>query len=442
MRHLRQVAINFLVPRRTSGTDSSNGKEGLTGAGASNNHANANGVIGKRDTPQDVVAMLKTVDAPERIGDGVSVANLPKKRSEKSEFDVYKRSTTDFASLVTPHGVSGVGLGAGFGAKQDKRLGFLRPRQQPIQAHSMSSEMVPKYDENGLPIDATLTRDQLMKKRMEYIKSFEGMSVSRDEHFLLADLDFDRDSILFGNTREEFERNVTRLKNVITTYNKWERTDNFYYYSTWVLRLLTLYMVMECIQQYYELYIFSQNYELFAEVLEGEIGTLQEAREKDIERTVEELKRNKPDFVPVVTAITTEKERVQRKRSAESSDQKQQQAHPMDTTGEASYMAQKLREEQRHEMERLQNNVTKGTGIGGVVRALVDKVRRLRGGASTTLRDEDYVLYSYAASPTSVETLKNIRRALLPRSEDYTQIVREEMLRYKLKREEKPLFPQ
>ncbi|EKG08577.1 hypothetical protein TCSYLVIO_000272, partial [Trypanosoma cruzi] len=159
----------------------------------------------RRDSPDAKVYMEMSFRQPERIGGGVPVANLPPVKREKTEFDAYQRSTRDFTSQVTPYGTTGVGLGAGFGAREDKRLGFLRPRK--LQPFGGESSIVPKYDENGMPIEAGLTKEQLLKKRLAYMKSFEGTTMSHREHFLLVDLDFERDAMIFGKTREEFEEN-------------------------------------------------------------------------------------------------------------------------------------------------------------------------------------------------------------------------------------------
>lgn len=448
----------------------------------------------RRDTVDGQVFLVKEFKGAEEIESGVAVANLPAKTKEHTEFDQYQRSTTDFSSIVTPHGVAGVGLGAGFGARPDKRLGFLRPKQT-LQPFSGIASITPKFDENGVPIDETLSRSDAIKKRMDYIKSFEGMTMSRKEHFLLVDLDFDKDSIIFGNTREEFERNVEKLRNVITTYTKWERTDNFYYYSTIVLKLLTLWVLMECVHQYYERELLASHYDLFAEVMEGEIASLEETRKRDFTQARQDLQQNPPDFKPVVAAILREKRRLEEAAATAKAEEEEEGklvdpvkqaaktvenalqtspaapdgatnstsapaspsprkttfdwsrrtatgANPMDTTGELDYRERKRREEEEREMRRLHERSTSQKHFRWWS-ALIGKVHHSPSAPlQAPLQQEDFARFSYAASPTSIEVVRHVRRLLLPRSEDYTQAVREEMAEYRRSKEAESVHPQ
>lgn len=443
--------------------------------------------FGRRDSTEDKVLMGQMFEAPESISGGVAVANLPAKQQEHTEFDVYQRSTTDFTSLVTPHGTPPVksGLGAGFGAREDKRLGYLRPRQ-PLQPYTGSTAVVPKYDENGFPIEEKLTPEQMMKKRKEYLKSFDGTTLSASEHFLLADLDFQKDAMLFGNTREEFEHNVTKLKNVIIAYNKWERTDNFYYYTTILLKLLTLWILMDSLQQFYELRLFAANYDDFVEAMESGIAALEQKRAADFADAARELQRHKPDFAPILAAIERERDRVQgveaqqaAAAAAEESsgsnpisitdlawealganlgrnvapapaapaatlsplDLKAQGAsHPMDTTYEERQRAQEQKLEQEREMRRLAafNDAAPRGGVWSHVWTRAKGIFTHR----EPLAEVDIARYSYAASPTSVASMRVLRRILLPRSEDVLQIVREEMVAYKKQKEDLRAHPE
>ncbi|CBH09641.1 hypothetical protein, conserved [Trypanosoma brucei gambiense DAL972] len=451
----------------------------------------------RRDSANSKVYMEETLPKPERISGGVAVMNLPPMEKERTEFDVYQRSTRDYTSQVTPYGTVGVGLGAGFGAREDKRLGFLRPRK--LQPFGGESSIVPKYDENGMPIDESLTREQLIKKRLAYMKSFEGTTMSHREHFLLVDLDFEKDAMIFGTTREEFERNVTRLKQVISEYSRWERTDNFYLYSTIVLKILTAWVLLECIQQYYELQLFSIHYDDFVEATEETLNSLAYDLERDMKRAREELIANPPDFRPVVEAVRREKRRLldeDAKRvtketpvvdSSGSEEAKERNAtdgvslasqlddiipaciggdgcpkqplegtvvpletsalnrdvrdddalrpHPMDTTQEKLYLDSLRRREAQKEMRRLQDQAVDAGPSVGVFGSFWQWVRGGGNVVITPLLQEDFTRLSYAASPTSIETLRSIRRILLPRSEDHIQVVREEMLEYKREKE-------
>lgn len=403
-----------------------------------------------RNGAEDRILMDKTFHVPGAVG-GVSVSNLPPKEKEATAFDQYQRSTTEFTSLVTPHGVTGTGLGAGFGAKEDKRLGFLRPRKT-LQPFTGSTSIVPKYDENGLPIDETLTRDQMRRKRLEYMKSIQGTTMSQREHFLLADLDYDKDAILFGRTREEFERNVIKLKEVIIAYNKWERTDNFYYYGSIAVKLATLWVLIECVQQYYDLQLFSSNCAMFVAAMEAEISELEARRRDDLRRAAAQLKHTKPNFQPVLAAIVSEKRAWNEEKKREddahlvaalhSSDGGETanpsaldspKHHPMDTTREEAMKAAVARQQEKREMLRLHNSTVTAENYS-LVRTLWHKICGSKVDP-TPLQHEDFARFSYAASPTNVEAVRLIRRILVPKSEDYTQVVREEMQQYKQEKE-------
>ncbi|KAG5469600.1 hypothetical protein LSCM1_02831 [Leishmania martiniquensis] len=431
----------------------------------------------RRDGTDDRLLMSQLFGAPERISGGVAVANLPPKERDRTDFDEYRLLTTDFTSLVTPHGApSKSGLGAGFGVREDKRLGFLRP-WKPLQPHTGSTAIVPKFDENGLPIDEALTPAQVIQKRKEYMKSFEGTIMSASEHFLLVDLDFQKDAVLFGNTREEFERNVTKLKNVIIAYNRWEKADNLYYYATVLLKLLTVWVLMECLQQFYELRLFSSHFDDFVEAIETEIATLDVKRKADFADAAEELSRHRPDFQPVLQAIARERDRLtdagkleaedagaaqqassrvggladlawealrvnsgctpttaQRAATLSALDVKNPDAsHPMDTTFEERHNKQRRKADELHEMRRLAA-LSGGSAPNGVWA----HVRNRIGGifhAPRRLRPEEVLQYSYAGSPTSISSMRALRRILLPRSEDVVQIVREQMIAYKAEKE-------
>ncbi|KPI86575.1 hypothetical protein ABL78_4350 [Leptomonas seymouri] len=443
--------------------------------------------FGRRDSTEDKVLMGQMFEAPESISSGVAVANLPAKEHEPTEFDAYQLSTTDFTSLVTPHGTPPVksGLGAGFGAREDKRLGFLRPRQ-PLQPYTGSSSVVPKFDENGLPIEQMLTPEQMMKKRKEYMKSFEGTTLSAAEHFLLVDLDFHKDAMLFGNTREEFERNVTKLKNVIIAYNKWERTDNLYHYMTILLKVLTLWILMEGLQQFYELRLFAASYDDFVEAMEATIATLEQQRAADFADAARELQQHKPDFSPVLAVIAKERDRIvsMEARAAQQSTEEaaansssspgslvdlawealganigrggtqealpppplspldvkaQGASHPMDTTNAERHEERQRKAESEREMRRLASF----TDFSHEHSIWCHVWRRLKGvfNGRVALPEADLARYSYAASPTSIASMRALRRILLPRSEDVVQVVREEMVAYKKQKQDLRVHP-
>eukprot|EP00796_Vickermania_ingenoplastis_P010653 gene10653-7400_t len=435
----------------------------------------------RRDTVQGIDFLLKNTPSVERLPDSeIPVVNMPPK-NEVTPFDSYKRSTTEFTSIVAPHGTNSVGLGAGFGVKEDKRLSFLRPRKT-LQPRGVG-DMAPKFDENGFLIDLSLPDAELKKRRREYLQSFQGTTMSAREHFLLVDLDFEKDSILFGSTREEFERNVRLMKKVVVGYQKWERSDNFYYYATIVLKIFTFWILMECAHQYVELQLLSGNYEVFAEAIEDEIHDLSTKMARDFQEARETLAHNPPNFTPVLNAIRNERERVRASEEnvsaipvqdstvptetdldrlkatalelskspstssgSDSTPERRRQEipvaevyakaraqHPMDTLNEKAILTHERETSRANEMQRLQKRLQ--SQENGLFERLKSKIWRLFSRPAYLmyhpLTNEDLSRFSYAASPTAVEAVRLLRRILLPKSEDFTQIVREEMLEYK-----------
>lgn len=422
----------------------------------------------RRETLDDIDLLLKNTPSPEKLPEsGVQVLNLPKD-TETTPFDSYKRSTVDFSSRVTPHGIVGVGLGAGFGSLPDKRLGFLRPRNS-LQPRGIKE---PKYDENGMPIeDSSLSDTELIKKRKEYLQSFSGTTMSHREHFLLVDLDFEKDSILFGDTREEFERNVAIMKKVILAYQRWERTDNMYYYATFCLKLATIWVLIECAHEYAELQLLASNYDTFTEAINEEIYRLDDKRRNDVREAREELKLHPPQFTATLQAMLAEKQRLVAAKAATEEKEaaprskltssgmqtesitegerprgtipvdefyaKYGQRHPLDTTDDLRLAKKAKKEEVEAEMRRLSQTVGARERERAWQRHLAS-VRKFLFPLwwKSALTKEDFAYYSYAASPTSIEAIKKLRRKVLPKSEDYTQIVRDEMIAYENKKRE------
>ncbi|RNF02403.1 uncharacterized protein Tco025E_08402, partial [Trypanosoma conorhini] len=314
---------------------------------------------------------------------------------------------------------------------------------------------------------------------------------------------------------EEFERNVTKLKDVISKYTRWERTDNFYYYGTLLLKALTAWVLMECLQQHYELKLLADHYDDFVEAMEETRSGLEEDLRRDLQRARAELQAHRPDFRPVVEAVRREKRRLLDAEAARveglrastmdgnegnnatgmsrvpgegalaaglgealgtggargdehaqpSSSPAPQRAptqeraslvsttahdrvkvhHPMDTTHEQLYLSALQGQETEREMRRLQESAASSRASYSVVGALWRRIRGGGGGDSalvTPLQQEDFARLSYAASPTSIDALRAIRRILLPRSEDHIQVVREEMLEYRRQKEAKLVHPE
>ncbi|CCW63701.1 unnamed protein product [Phytomonas sp. EM1] len=408
----------------------------------------------RRDSIDDMIFMDKTFHAPTKI-DGVSIAGLPSEPKCGKEFDAYRGSTVDFISDVVPYeSPRKPSIRGGFGVREDKRLGFLRPRKS-LPNFSQDDKLTPLGDENDMSVDNHLTQKQLTKKRIEFMKSFQGSVVSQRQHFLLADLDFEKDSILFGNTREEFERNVGLLKKAILTYTKWERTDNLYYYATLFLKILTAWIAMECLQQYYELHQLAANLETFIAVSNAEVERLEEARRHDLECVAMQLQYDKPDFSALVAAIRAEKRRMNAAETQVPLPSKAQDESACfnectpsclsiskgndsaGSVGRTAGAAGQAREQDESLVQEVKYPPEKSHRVERFhsLRAIWRRFLGVGDFGSEPLSRDDFVRYSYVANPTSIEALRGIRRKLLPRSEDYTQIVREEMLQYKRDKE-------
>lgn len=59
------------------------------------------------------------------------------------------------------------------------------------------------------------------RQQQQLVRSMSGTTFNKHEHPLLIDLDFAKDAHLYGNTREEFERNVRKMKQLISTFQRW-----------------------------------------------------------------------------------------------------------------------------------------------------------------------------------------------------------------------------
>lgn len=447
----------------------------------------------------------------ETLPSGIKVYNLPPAKPAEGEtaFDLYRKTTNDYLSTANESGIAGVGLGAGFGSRPDKRLSWLRPRQQdhltPLPPEAEESRLLQKIQEEGnqnIPEAKTPEeRKKQIERMLKHMKSFDGMSMSRNEHFLLADLDFEKDALLFGHTRDDFIQNVDRLKSVILQYNRWERTDNAYYYATLFCKISCVWLIIDSIQTYVRFKMLRDSLDEFSELTHEEIAALKRNRDADFAKVQQELDMNPPDFTPVIQTILTERRKIldeertrrdvderEAKHTAAAvaaasggatifveggnsssgdgvavvhiTEEEKRKAHPMDTTFEAAAKQRDEDERRRKDMQRFaaasdgnsdtsakggrsswsfltswwwnkkpllakSNNNQKATLSDAEKRELLDR----------PLSAADFVTFSYAAAPTSIATVRSIRRILLPRADDFTQIVREEMAEYKQKKD-------
>lgn len=208
------------------------------------------------------------------------------------------------------------------------------------------------------------------------------------DHFLLADLDPDLDTVLFGTTTEEFEQNVKRMKVIVSTYTKWERWDNFYLYATRLLQIGTFGFAFVWWESACEKQLLQTAAEEYAAQHEQILKNLKESRERSIEYLIEDLKKFPPKIYPPRLVRNADGDMVV-------DDVKR---HPMDTRPDEDWEA--------------------------------DRKQILL---------ERSAMQSATASDT--EFLKRARRLLLPMSDDWTVVVREEMADYQRQKMDSMKYP-
>ena len=492
-------------------------------------------LFGEKKATNDVEAVVKD---PNPATENTTVIN----DDTNNALGQYKRTTLSYVSNTEPDRIMGIGFGAGFGAVEDKRLGFLRPKQE-------NPYLVSKVDENDenkdiahlpenerqkylapkTPEEKRIAKQRELRKHQEQIaqslqkmNAVKGTTFSPNEHFLLVDLDFDRDSLLFGNTREEFEENVKKMKKVIIEYSHWERRDTFYLWGTWVLKAFFVYAMYDTWMNYRVKSLLAESFDDFTTVVAEDIENLRSKRDEDFERARMELKERPPNFKALRDAIEAERKKYREEKAAAHAEKsalgaKRTTYHPMDTS-----RAQEAEETAR--MDKMKGDLMKFTelatskdnpistnydgasssadpnrqqggdhtilgstwglvkkvvtfegfrqshkttlpgGSGGTAQlaseppvanaTLVDKATftkevptitppTIPRTASEKQEEDEAVLarLSYAVAPTSIEAVKAIRRIILPRSDDFTLIVRKEMLDYKNEKMSKMTFP-
>ena len=146
---------------------------------------------------------------------------------------------------------------------------------------------------------------------------WRGTTFSPKEHFLLADLDYDKDSLLFGRTREEFEANVKKMKSVVIGYTKWERRDNWYKYGTWLAKAFAAMLVYEIYETTKARNMLITYYDDFTSVVSESINDLEARRCEDIAKAMAEFELHPPDFAPLKAAVEAERKRLRAERAAQ-----------------------------------------------------------------------------------------------------------------------------
>ena len=235
------------------------------------------------------------------------------------------------------------------------------------------------------------------------VRARRALSVSerRTDHFLLAELDPDLDTVMFGTDPAEFEENVRRMKVIVSTYTRWERWDKIYTYATRGLQLGTcvfLFLWWEAVQEKYLLQTAAEDYAAQHTMVLQALG---DARTHAVEYLVQELHRSPPGIMPtssVATTATGAAPSYLRPGDAEGDIRR----HPMDTRPDAEF-----------ERERAQK--------------LVEAQAVASAAAGRGVSDTDF--------------MKRARRVMLPMSDDWTAVVREEMAEYQNRALDNMRFP-
>lgn len=210
------------------------------------------------------------------------------------------------------------------------------------------------------------------------------------EHFLLADLDHDKDSLMFGETREEFYENVEKMKRVIIEYTRWERSDNFYLYATRLCQVIVAWMLYDTWVQESRKTQLASSLDNYRAAHVEDLAGIEERRHAAMARAILELEVRPPNFADLVARRNElEKDAGRSKRYV---------ANPMDTMDQ---------EREKHA-------------------ASVEQQERL---------------IKYALNPTSIPAVRNLRRIVLPQSGDWAALVREDMLAYRNAKDAKLRFP-
>ena len=400
----------------------------------------------------------------------VIVKNFPKEQN--SPVKEFTRSTSDFLSKADPNITLGTGMVRGFSdgivPRGDNAFSFqsIRSARFIVPKDEASEKAVAEAVDHR---NIRMSRMARMKREAEeqrgnlnrIVKGGTGYSVN--EHSLFADLDYDRDWVLLGNTPEEFEKNIVRLQKLVSQYRKWERVDNRYWYGMWFFRIAALFSTIECTHLIMQMRTLQAGYEDFSECIAEDIALVASRRKADLALALLDLETNPPDFTPVVDALQKEKKR---REEAVPVDPNQPifrngrlLNHPMDTSFIEATNAMKEEETKNRQLSLLAANVredknkdvTSRSFLGKSFGGLFGRLSTTSGGTSSAtapatdisrLSESDLAAYSYAVAPTSIDAVRTTRRMLLPRADDMFTIVKEEMLKYKADKLAALNFPQ
>lgn len=236
-----------------------------------------------------------------------------------------------------------------------------------------------------------------------------------DEHVLLVDLDPAKDAVLFGTGREEFYQNVKAMKEVIVTYHRWEHRDNYYKWATRLLQFGCVAVLYDIMNNTKAKTLFRCSIDDYLSLSHADVEALDAKRAMDFAAARKTLAESPPNFGSVTAARAAEKA-TGRNANPAAAAAVPAARHPMDTLGREAARAKREADDVTATFRVMRAS---GGQPGGAV------------GANGSAAESEAVFSRFASSPTSVSALKQLRRVLLPQTDDYTSIVKEEILEYR-----------
>lgn len=214
--------------------------------------------------------------------------------------------------------------------------------------------------------------------------------------------------------------------------------------------------MIESVQHWAQIRALEGGFEDFQTCILEDIAALTTKRTSDFATADFEVRANKPDYSSVIAAIRSEmKEQAKEEKPTDGTMHIRKDGlvlnHPLDTSGHAVFKVKTEEAERARQMSILNHHddvesqadgaiagLESRSLIGGIFSALFKsqkkEIIKVAGDDSSSdmgIARADLANFSYAVSPTSIESVRAVRRIVLPRADDFVSVVREEMLAYK-----------
>jgi hypothetical protein len=161
----------------------------------------------------------------------------------------------------------------------DSKLPMYRLTEQSVQAVSMTKQQsaADVINEQGISGFVNRSRNALFGH------------YDPEEHFLLVDLDIDRDQLIFGNSREEFYENVERTKKLILDFQTWDRRDKIYLVMTRFAQFCSFVCAYFALDFYLTAKLLHNQFADYETLLKEDVVALHKARESSRDIAIEEV---------------------------------------------------------------------------------------------------------------------------------------------------------